>query len=105
MAAPDGGHDADLAEEQTKVQLTGPQLAIRFGVVLRKAWGGSRAWVGARAQSVLMSAWRPCWQLGRLALDFLSQLLRGAPTALALPREPPGLFACVPGRARENTGG
>ena len=31
------------------------ELAIRFGVILRKVWGGSRTWAGARAQSVLMS--------------------------------------------------
>ena len=61
------------------------ELAIRFGVILRKVWGGSRTWVGARAQSVLMSVWRTCWQQGRSALDFLSQLLRGALVALALP--------------------
>jgi transposase len=61
------------------------ELAIRFGVILRKVWGGSRTWVGARAQSVLLSVWRTCWQQGRSALDFLSQLLRGLPTPLALP--------------------
>jgi transposase len=61
------------------------ERAIRFGVVLRKVWGGSRTWAGARAQAVLMSVWRICWQPGRTALDFLSQLLRGAPVALALP--------------------
>jgi transposase len=61
------------------------ELAIRFGVILRKVWGGSRTWLGARAQSVLMSVWRTCWQQGRSALDFLSQLLRGTPMALALP--------------------
>jgi transposase len=61
------------------------ELAIRFGVILRKVWGGSRTWAGARAQSVLMSVWRTCWQEGRSALDFLSQLLRGTPVALALP--------------------
>jgi transposase len=61
------------------------ELAIRFGVILRKVWGGSRTWAGARAQSVLMSVWRTCWQHGRSALDFLSQLLRGPPAALALP--------------------
>jgi transposase len=61
------------------------ELAIRFGVILRKVWGGNRTWVGARAQSVLMSVWRTCWQQGRCALDFLSQLLRGTPVALALP--------------------
>jgi transposase len=59
------------------------ELAIRFGVILRKVWGGNRTWVGARAQSVLMSVWRTCWQQGRSAVDFLSQLLRGtAPLAL-----------------------
>jgi transposase len=61
------------------------ELAIRFGVILRKVWGGNRTWAGARAQSVLMSLWRTCWQQGRSALDFLSQLLRGTLEALALP--------------------
>jgi hypothetical protein len=61
------------------------ELAIRFGVILRKVWGGSRTWPGARAQSVLMSVWRTCWHQGRSALDFLSQLLRVTPVALALP--------------------
>src|SRR5262245_15387992 len=61
------------------------ELAIRFGVILRKVWGGSRTWVGARAQAVLMSVWRTFWQHGRSAVDFLSQLLRGEPGALALP--------------------
>ena len=31
------------------------ELAIRFGVMLRKVWGGNRTWAGARAQSILMS--------------------------------------------------
>ena len=61
------------------------ELAIRFGVILRKVWGGNRTWAGARAQAVLMSVWRTCWQQGRSALDFLSQLLRGKQVALALP--------------------
>jgi transposase len=61
------------------------ELAIRFGVILRKVWGGSRTRVGARTQAVLMSVWRTCWQQGHSALDFLSQLLRGMPVALALP--------------------
>jgi len=61
------------------------ELAIRFGVILRKVWGGSRTWAGARAQSVLMSVWRTCWQQGRSALDFLSQLLRGTPVGLPFP--------------------
>jgi hypothetical protein len=59
--------------------------AIRFGVILRNVWGGSRPWVCAQAQSVLMSVWRTCWQQGRCARDFLSQLLRGLPVASALP--------------------
>jgi transposase len=61
------------------------ELAIRFGVILRKVWGGSRTWAGARAQSVLMSVWRTCWQQGRSALEFLSQLLKGQLVASALP--------------------
>ena len=52
------------------------ELAIRFGVILRKVWGGSHTWAGARAQSVLMSVWRTCWQQGRSALELLSQALR-----------------------------
>jgi transposase len=61
------------------------EVAIRFGVILRKVWGGSRTRVGAQAQSVLMSVWRTCWQQGRCAPDFLSHLLRDTPVALALP--------------------
>ena len=61
------------------------ELAIRFGVILRKVWGGNRTWVGARAQAVLMSVWRTCWQRGHHALDFLSYLLRCAPAIVALP--------------------
>jgi transposase len=61
------------------------ELAIRFGVILRKVWGGNRTWVGARAQAVLMSIWRTCWQRGHNPLDFLSQLLRCSPALLALP--------------------
>ena len=61
------------------------ELALRFGVNLRKVWGDSRTWAGARAQAVLMSVWRTCWQQGRSALNFLSQLLRGTPVVPALP--------------------
>ena len=61
------------------------ELAIRFGVILRKVWGGNRTWVGARAQAVLMSLWRTCWQRGHSALDFLSELLRRSPALVALP--------------------
>jgi transposase len=61
------------------------ELAIRFGVFLRKVWGGSRTWNGVRAQAVLMSVWRTCCQQGWSALDFMSQLLRGRAALLALP--------------------
>jgi transposase len=61
------------------------EQAMRFGVILRKVWGGNRTWVGASAQAVLMSVWRTCWQQGRSAIDFVSELLRGRPVALALP--------------------
>ncbi|HEV3449034.1 MAG TPA: IS66 family transposase [Gemmataceae bacterium] len=61
------------------------ELAMRFGVILRKVWGGNRTWAGARAQSVLMSVWRTCWQRGRLALDFVSQFLRNGAIPLPLP--------------------
>jgi hypothetical protein len=61
------------------------ELAIRFGVYPPPGLGGSRTWVGARAQAVLISVWRRCWQQGRSALDFLSHLLRGVPLALPLP--------------------
>jgi transposase len=61
------------------------ELAIRFGVILRKVWGGSRTWAGARAQSVLMSVWRTCGQQGRSALDTLSRLLRGQAVLLVQP--------------------
>ncbi len=59
--------------------------AIRFGVILRKVWGGNRTWIGAQAQAVLMSFWRTCRQQGRAALDTLSQLLRGQPVVLQPP--------------------
>jgi transposase len=61
------------------------EQAIRPAVANRKVWGGSQTWAGARAQSVLMSVWRTCWQQRRSALDLLSQLLRGQPVALAQP--------------------
>lgn len=32
---------------------------------------------GLRLNAVLMSVWRTCWQQGRSALDYLSQILRG----------------------------
>jgi transposase len=61
------------------------ELAIRFGVILRKVWGGNRTWVGARAQAVLMSVGRTCWQQGRSAIDVVSKVLRGQPVLLTVP--------------------
>ena len=61
------------------------ELAIRFGVIRRKVWGGNRTWVCARAQAILMSVWRTCWQRGFNALEFLSQLLRHTPALARLP--------------------
>jgi len=61
------------------------ELAIRFGVILRKVWGGSRTWVGARAQAVLMSVWRTSSQNDLNALDLLSSVLRRPPTPISLP--------------------
>jgi hypothetical protein len=61
------------------------ELVNRFDVIPRKVRGGSRPWVEAPAQSVLLSVWRTCWQQGRSALELLSQVLRGKPVILALP--------------------
>jgi len=36
------------------------ELAIRYGVILGKVWGGSRTCAGARVQSVLIAVWRTC---------------------------------------------
>jgi hypothetical protein len=45
------------------------ELAIRFGVILRKVWEGIRTWAGARAQSVLAENFPPliltCWAASR----------------------------------------
>lgn len=61
------------------------ELAMRFAVILRKVWGGNRTWRGARAQAVLMSIWRTCWQRATSALDFVSHLLRNRLVPLPLP--------------------
>jgi transposase len=58
------------------------ELAMRFGVILRKVWGGNRTWIGAHAQAVLMSVWRTCWQRGQNAVNFFSHLLRRCRPAL-----------------------
>src|SRR5262245_38479758 len=86
-----------------KAEANGRGTNRRFGVILRKVWGGSRTWVGARAQSVLMSVWRTCWQQGRAALDFLSQLLRGTPPR-PTPTPPDGAGSLLSPRRGEPRG-
>lgn len=61
------------------------EQAIRGGVILRKVWGGNRTERGGRAQSVLMSIWRTCWQRGVSAVNWLSQRLRHQAIPLPLP--------------------
>jgi transposase len=53
---------------------------MRPAVVNRKVWGGNRTPAGAQAQERLISVLRTCWQQGRSAVDFISQVLR-APSA------------------------
>jgi transposase len=59
--------------------------AMRFAVILRKVWGGSRTWAGAWAQSALMSVWRTCWQREHNPVNFLSRLLRHGAALVPLP--------------------
>ena len=61
------------------------EQAIRPEVVNRKVWGGNRTWVGAKAQSVLMSVLETCRRQSRSVLDHLSQTLRAFGNPL-LPR-------------------
>jgi len=62
------------------------EQAMRPAVVNRKVWGGNRTWVGARAQSVLMSVVRTLTQRGVHLLPWFSSLRR-SPTPLLLPAE------------------
>jgi transposase len=61
------------------------EQAIRPAVVNRKVWGGNRTWVGAKAQSVLMSVLETCRRQSRSVLDHVSQTLRAFGNRL-LPR-------------------
>lgn len=60
------------------------EQAMRPAVVNRKVWGGNRTWIGARAQSVLMSAIRTLIQRGADLLTWFS-VLRRTQTPLLLP--------------------
>lgn len=55
------------------------EQGLRPAVLLRKVWGGSRTWRGARAQGVLLSILRTCAQRGQDRLAFLSRTLRAPP--------------------------
>jgi hypothetical protein len=55
------------------------ELAIRFGIILRKVLAGGRTWSGASAQPKLIPVWQTYLQQGRSALNFLSQLPLGTP--------------------------
>ena len=51
------------------------EQAIRPAVVNRKVWGGNRTQHGGDAQSILMSVFRTCIQVGLTAIDFLVEIL------------------------------
>ena len=51
------------------------EQAIRPAVVNRKVWGGNRTWLGAQAQSILMSVIRTCEQRALQSFDFLVNAL------------------------------
>jgi transposase len=59
------------------------ERAIRGMVIARKVWGGNRTWEGARAQQILVSVLRTCWQQGKDAFTRCVRLLR-APRAVIL---------------------
>jgi len=61
------------------------EQAIRPAVVNRKVWGGNRTQHGGDAQSILMSVFRTCIQVGLTAIDFLVEIL-------CAPRPGPLLF-------------
>src|SRR5262249_26124755 len=68
------------AGADARAAATGPKVSVRPGS------GSCRR--GRVAESVITAVWRTCWKQGRSALDFLSQLDRGTPAALAfLPPE------------------
>ena len=61
----------------------GSERAIRWMVIARKVWGGSRSWAGAHTQEVLVSVLRTCVQQGKDAFAQAVALLQ-APRALIL---------------------
>jgi transposase len=62
------------------------EQAVRLGVINRKVWGGNRTWLGAWAQSVVMSVNGTCHLRGIDVLDFLvTALTSTTPRLLAEP--------------------
>jgi transposase len=62
------------------------ELAVRLGIILARSGVATTPGVGARAQAVLMSVWRTCWQRGHNGLRFLIRLLRREAAIVALHR-------------------
>jgi transposase len=58
------------------------EQAMRPAVVNRKVWGGNRTDAGAEAQSITMSVLQTCQRQARDAVNYISQTLCGAATAL-----------------------
>ena len=71
-----------LSDPEAETTNNRAERAVRPAVVNRKVWGGNRTWVGAKAQSILMSVLRTCHQQSLHSLDFLSRLLCGRATPL-----------------------
>jgi transposase len=72
------------------------EQALRGGVVNRKVWGGNRTWPGGAAQAILTSVFATCL-LGHLQpVDYLSQLLCGAPPPLLPEADEPSAPAPSP---------
>jgi transposase len=64
------------------------EQSIRPAVVNRKVWGGNRTWLGASAQSVVMSVIGTCILRNIAPLAFLIQALT-SPTPVLLGKPPP----------------
>jgi hypothetical protein len=77
---PDCGGPLDETHVARQFQVEIPRKPIHHRQFNIHVGQCRRTWLGARAQSVLMSVWRTCWQQGHSAVDFLSQLLRGPPS-------------------------
>src|SRR5262249_16288042 len=74
------------------------ELAIRFGVILRKGWGGSPTWGGGRDQSVLSSGGRG--RVGAVGADVgVAELLATGAFGLGLPESTPSRHAGSAGPA------